>query len=89
MTSGELGRSKARVLVVDDDVDLLALLEAGLEAGGFEVEVCGSAERALDMLEVVPYDIVLTDINLPGMSCLPSSPAGDKRAVIYRSFYCT
>ena len=61
---------KARVLVVDDDVDLLALLEAGLEDGGYDVEVCGSAERALEMLEVAAHDIIITDINLPGMSGL-------------------
>ena len=70
MPSEPGARSKARVLVVDDDVDLLALLEAGLEDGGYEVEVCGSAERALEMLEVAAHDIILTDVNLPGMSGL-------------------
>ncbi len=58
------------MLVVDDDVDLLSLLEAGLEQGGYEVEVCGSAERALELLEISPFDVVVTDINLPGMSGL-------------------
>ena len=41
MPSEPGARPKARILVVDDDVDLLALLEAGLEDGGYEVEVCG------------------------------------------------
>src|SRR5690606_32642687 len=63
-------RKKARVLVVDDDVDLLALLETGLEEAHYEVEVCGSAERALELLEVAPHDIIISDINLPGMSGL-------------------
>ncbi|MCA9687236.1 MAG: sigma-54-dependent Fis family transcriptional regulator, partial [Myxococcales bacterium] len=70
MVSDPSARKKARVLVVDDDVDLLALLEAGLEDGGFDVDVCGSAERALELLEVAAHDIILTDINLPGMSGL-------------------
>jgi DNA-binding NtrC family response regulator len=63
-------RKKARVLVVDDDVDLLALLETGLEDADYEVEVCGSAERALELLEVAAHDIIISDINLPGMSGL-------------------
>jgi DNA-binding NtrC family response regulator len=70
MGSESADRGKGRVLVVDDDVDLLSLLEAGLEQGGYEVEVCGSAERALELLEVSPFDVVVTDINLPGMSGL-------------------
>jgi len=70
MGSESADRGKGRVLVVDDDVDLLSLLEAGLEHGGYEVEVCGSAERALELLEVSPFDVVVTDINLPGMSGL-------------------
>lgn len=57
-----------RVLVVDDDTDLLGLLDAGLTSNGYAVTTCGTAEQALDLLEGAEYDVVLVDVNLPGMS---------------------
>lgn len=59
-----------KVLVVDDDQDLLDLLEAGLSAEGFSVAVQTSAENGLLALAREPFDVVLADINLPGMSGL-------------------
>jgi two-component system response regulator HydG len=58
------------VLVVDDDQDLLDLLEAGLTVAGFEVSVRPSAELGLLALQERRFDVVLADINLPGMSGL-------------------
>jgi DNA-binding NtrC family response regulator len=59
-----------KVLIVDDDQDLLDLLEAGLSAEGFSVVVQTSAENGLLALAREGFDVVLADINLPGMSGL-------------------
>ncbi len=58
-----------RVLVVDDDEDLLALLEVGLTAHDFEVEGCPSAEAALARIDA-GWDAILTDLSMPGMDGL-------------------
>ncbi|MBP7287105.1 MAG: sigma-54-dependent Fis family transcriptional regulator [Nannocystaceae bacterium] len=59
-----------RVLVVDDDADLCSLLVAGLAAQGFTVDARQNAEAGLAALIEVEYDVVLADLNLPGMSGL-------------------
>ncbi|MCA9650204.1 MAG: sigma-54-dependent Fis family transcriptional regulator [Myxococcales bacterium] len=61
-------RAQGRVLIVDDDADLLDLLVAGLTAQGYETEGCTSAEMGLAALGERRFDLILADINLPGMS---------------------
>src|SRR5213596_2574816 len=73
MSDGEAGilrPERGRVLVVDDDVDVCALLEARLAGRGFEVEWTTSAETALDGLGTAEVDAVLTDIKMGRMSGL-------------------
>ena len=55
-----------RVLVVDDDADLSAIVARYLESEGFAVERAASAEEAYDVLREQAFDLVLLDINLPG-----------------------
>jgi two-component system, NtrC family, response regulator HydG len=57
-----------RVLVVDDEAPLLMTLVANLELEGFEVYEAKNAEEALVRLEERPFDLVLSDIRMPGMS---------------------
>jgi len=57
-----------RVLVVEDEIRLAALLDQGLQEEGFAVDTAGSAEAALDWIESTPYDLLLLDLMLPGMS---------------------
>lgn len=56
-----------RVLVVDDEVDLLELTRISLELDGHEVHVAASAEEALTVLQREPIDVLLLDLRLPGM----------------------
>ena len=56
-----------RVLLVDDDADLLHLLGLRLEAAGYLVDKAVSAEAALSALAVRRADVLLTDWRLPGM----------------------
>jgi len=60
----------ARLLVVDDDADLLKLLSMRLEAAGYDVTAVGSAEAALAQLDVQRPALVLSDVQLPGMDGL-------------------
>lgn len=55
------------VLVVDDDEMVRELIRAGLEMRGLDVRTAGNGTEALDALGVVVPDLVISDINMPGM----------------------
>lgn len=57
----------ARVLVVDDDPEILTFLERLLGQHGLECTSAGSGEAALERLEAEPVDLVLLDVRLPGI----------------------
>ncbi|WP_457575603.1 response regulator [Desulfomarina sp.] len=61
-----------RVLVVDDEEDMLWMLQRNLSKSMENVEILAakSGEEALAVLSDNPTDLVLTDINMPGMSGL-------------------
>ncbi len=59
--------SKHRILLVDDDPDLLRLVSVRLEANNFEVSAQNSAEKALSELAVFQPHVVVTDLKMPGM----------------------
>jgi len=54
-----------RVLIVDDEQDLLDLLEAALEDKGYRVDTSPTAGHALDLLKQNEYDLAVLDILLP------------------------
>lgn len=54
-----------RVLIVEDDLDLLNLLEEGLNMYGYAVDKASDGEEAVDMAYIENYDIIILDINLP------------------------
>lgn len=56
-----------RVLLVDDDADLLRLLAIRLKSSGFEVFPAAGGEQALAMLSIQRPDIVVTDLRMPGI----------------------
>jgi two-component system KDP operon response regulator KdpE len=55
------------VLVVDDEPALRKVLRTSLAASGFVIEEARSGEEAVDVLPQHPFDLVLLDINMPGM----------------------
>jgi two-component system, NtrC family, response regulator AtoC len=61
---------EGRVLLIDDDRDLLDTVAAALPTRGFEVSTRNSAEAALGALNDNDWDAVVTDINMGGMSGL-------------------
>jgi len=56
-----------RVLVVDDESRLRDLLNRAVRDMGFDITCAGSAEAGLRVLEERPIDILIIDLNLPGM----------------------
>jgi PAS domain S-box-containing protein len=60
--------SLVTVLLVEDDDESRAAMSELLTAYGFACIAAASAEEALPLLALTPFDILLTDINLPGIS---------------------
>ena len=56
-----------RILVVDDEVDVLDFLKIFLESVGWEVTTIGSTQEAFQILEQQVFFLVLTDIAMPEM----------------------
>jgi two-component system OmpR family response regulator len=56
-----------RVLVVEDEVKMAALLRRGLSEEGLNVDVAEEGERALTMAAAADYDAVVLDVMLPGI----------------------
>jgi two-component system, NtrC family, response regulator HydG len=56
------------ILIVEDDVDTADLLRDALRGRGFDARAVHSAAEALGVLRDRPVDVVLTDLNMTGMS---------------------
>ncbi len=57
----------ARILVVDDDVNLTRLLRAILRTSGFDVTTCGDSTEALSVAEANDFDLIILDLRMPVM----------------------
>jgi two-component system, OmpR family, KDP operon response regulator KdpE len=65
-----MSKSGARILVVDDEIEILRALQRSLSAHGYEVFTAASGEEALEEVAHHRPDLVLLDLGLPGMSGL-------------------
>jgi signal transduction histidine kinase/CheY-like chemotaxis protein len=61
---------EARILVVDDEPNVLLTIRAILEEDGYVVDTAVDGEAALDAIHTCKYDLVLTDLKLPGVDGL-------------------
>jgi two-component system response regulator PilR (NtrC family) len=59
---------KIKVLVVDDELSMREFLSILLEREGYDVAVAASAEEALRLMESAFFDLVMSDVNMPGLS---------------------
>lgn len=57
-----------RILVVDDDQDILQLVSIHLTREGYEVERASNAQQALDLLENTEVELAIVDVMMPGMN---------------------
>jgi DNA-binding response OmpR family regulator len=64
------GRAVRRVLVADDDEDIVDLLRMNLAAGGYEVEAAYDGEQAWEAVLASPPDLVVLDVMMPKMDGL-------------------
>ncbi|TNE92019.1 MAG: sigma-54-dependent Fis family transcriptional regulator [Deltaproteobacteria bacterium] len=81
----------ARVLVVDDDRAVRTALRVNLRKGGMEVTLASNPAEALDLLAAQSFDLVLTDVKMPGQSGLDLLAAirerwGDLPVVVMTGF---
>lgn len=60
-------KQNQRILVVDDEQDLLEILKFNLETEGYEVDTATSAEEALEK-NIATFDLLLLDVMMGGMS---------------------
>lgn len=65
-----MSKSGARILVVDDELEILRALQRSLAAHNFEVFTAASGEEALEAISHYRPDLMLLDLGLPGMSGL-------------------
>jgi two-component system, OmpR family, KDP operon response regulator KdpE len=59
--------SSGRILVVDDDPQIRRAMKATLTSRGYEVSDSRTGEEALEKLRAETFDLVLLDVNMPGM----------------------
>jgi FixJ family two-component response regulator len=57
-----------KILLVDDDTDIVHVLKRGLEIKGFEVHAYDSSREALNAFKPDVYDLAILDIRMPGLS---------------------
>ncbi len=58
-------KSGARILIVDDHQDNVELLQARLEARGYEIDTATDGQEALDRVAAMPPDLILLDVMMP------------------------
>jgi len=75
--------AKEKILVVDDEEDILELLRYNLARQGYEPKTVGTGEEALAAARLEPPDLVILDLMLPGLDGLEVAKAlkNDPRTV--------
>jgi two-component system nitrogen regulation response regulator NtrX len=58
--------AKAHILIIDDDANTLASLSRAFRLAGHEASVCDNAARALELAKAERFDLILSDVVMPG-----------------------
>lgn len=67
-TTTSIHSNGAQILIVDDELAIRQVLAANLQKNGYAVDHVGSGEEAIDRLSGGDVDVVICDINMPGLS---------------------
>jgi DNA-binding NtrC family response regulator len=59
---------KAHLLLIDDDANTLASLARAFRLAGHEATVCDNAQRAIELVRAERFDLILSDVVMPGKS---------------------
>src|SRR5437588_3227784 len=66
-TAVEAARTRS-IIIVEDDEDIADSIRYNLEREGFRIRIAATGEDALDLILKGPPNLILLDLNLPGMS---------------------
>jgi len=67
-------RKKRRILVIEDDEEMRSLLEDFIEEEGYGVDSVGDGSEAFRKLAKGSFDLIITDIRMPGLNGLDILP---------------
>lgn len=56
-----------RILIVEDEIDLCDSIAEGLQIDGYAVDTCNDGMAAYELITTEIYDLIVLDLNLPGM----------------------
>jgi len=62
--------ARPRVLVVDDEASIRDLLAKTLALAEYDVDLAPDGRAALERLRIIPYDLLITDLKMPGVDGL-------------------
>jgi excisionase family DNA binding protein len=62
--------ARPRILVVDDEAAIRDLLSKTLALAEYDVDLAPDGRHALERLRIIPYDLVITDLRMPGIDGL-------------------
>ena len=63
-----MGQSKIRILIIDDEENILTVLRKALQREGYKTDIVMDARKGLSILSNSEYDLVLCDIEMPKMN---------------------
>lgn len=63
-----MDKKDIKILIVDDDKSMLALLENGLQKGGYETIKAESGDAAIEILKSFTPELIIADVMMPGMN---------------------
>jgi len=66
--------NKKRILVVEDDEEMRSLLKDFFEEDGFEIDSVSNGSEAFRRIAREPFDLIITDIRMPGLTGLDILP---------------
>jgi DNA-binding response OmpR family regulator len=61
-------KKRFRILLVDDEEDIVYILKRGLEIKGFDVDAFASSQEAINSFKPDMYDLAILDIRMPGLN---------------------
>jgi two-component system OmpR family response regulator len=73
---------RLHLLLVEDDDDTRDLMALALTGAGFDVDPAASGREALDLLAAMPYDLLVTDYDMPGMTGTEMLQIAAKRGIV-------
>ena len=69
-----MGSGKKRVLIIEDDLEMRSLIKDFIEEEGYEADSVERGTYAFKKLLAEPFDLIITDIRMPGFSGLDILP---------------